>query len=479
MTNLGHRGLITPYWSDDVFRQPRRFSVYGREAAAYVQASAKGRRGRTSTAYQLPVTRRNSGGHFQKGVEGMKIFQKIFRFILQSIFVLLLMLAMILAFAPDFRFTSIVLLAIAFLVLPNTRDYLQKKYGFLFTAKELSAEFAILFVLLIFSIGFNGAGGKNSQLKEEFSKQREELVLRLQAGGSSQDFNEAISAARKYYIVADEEFQTLFDNAAQAEEKRLADIRKKNFEQNRKSIIGELSSFIKKNQWQEASNLYNQYSGIEDVEFNKLGAVVSEKMQAQAEADAQEQNRKAQADGILNEVRGFSMFLDEAEADFKSNKPSDADLEKIRKTTTLFSTLGQYLNNARQNKSVLSKDEIAYVKDIERRTIALQQKVLPGLRLAFQKRAGELLWEYDTYVTVSGDGNRVINFTAGAFASNANIKTAQEQLAETLSQLRFREVRYRWYMQADEYTYYKLDTSSDAKLGYFLYGRFQDMAAGF
>ena len=39
----------------------RCFSIYDREAAAYVQASAKGRRGRLVTASKLPVTRGNSG----------------------------------------------------------------------------------------------------------------------------------------------------------------------------------------------------------------------------------------------------------------------------------------------------------------------------------------------------------------------------------------------------------------------------------
>lgn len=60
-----------------------------------------------------------------------------------------------------------------------------------------------------------------------------------------------------------------------------------------------------------------------------------------------------------------------------------------------------------------------------------------------------------------------------------NIKTAQEQLQEVLTRLGFKEVRYRWYREADEFTYYKLDTPPDGKLAYLQYGRFQDMAAGY
>lgn len=221
------------------------------------------------------------------------------------------------------------------------------------------------------------------------------------------------------------------------------------------------------------------YTGLDDEVLDGLHADATQKIQEKAAAEAQEASRKAEAERIINEVRAYTDFLDATEEQFKTMKPSEADLDTIRKTATTFSALAESLNTARLKKSVLSPPDITYVKGVEKRLSAAQQKLLPGLRVGFGKRASQILWEHDTYVTVAGDSNRIINITAGMFASNANIKAAQEQLNEVLTKLRFREVRYRWYKGADEFTYYKLETPPDAKLSFFEFGRFKDMAAGY
>lgn len=221
------------------------------------------------------------------------------------------------------------------------------------------------------------------------------------------------------------------------------------------------------------------YTGLDDEDLDNLHATASQKMQEKAQAQAEENSRKERAIKLIEEVKSYEYFLDNDEATFKSLKPSEADLDTIRKATTTFSALAESLNKARQNKDILSQSDIAYLKGVEKRLSASQARLLPGLRLGFRKRAGELLWEHDAYVSVSGEGNRIINISAGMFAANANIKTAQEQLQEVLTRLRFKEVRYRWYKEADEFTYYKLDTPPDAKLAYLQHGRFQDMAAGY
>ncbi len=189
-------------------------------------------------------------------------------------------------------------------------------------------------------------------------------------------------------------------------------------------------------------------------------------------------NLEAQAARIISEVKAYEDFLDNDEATFKAIKPSDADLETIRKATSTFSALAESLNKARQNKDALSASDIAYLRGVENRLSAFQQKILPGLRLGFKKRASELLWQYNTEVSTSGAGNKTIGFYAGEFSLNANIQAVQEQLTEILTKLRFKEVRYAWHKGAAGYAY-KLDTPPDAKLSYFLHGRFQDMAAKF
>lgn len=190
---------------------------------------------------------------------------------------------------------------------------------------------------------------------------------------------------------------------------------------------------------------------------------------AQQEKAAQT-NRAA---GHLNQARAFVSFLTTEEDYFKTNKASDADMDKIRKTLVLIESLADSLNTARKNKADLSAEDIKYLKGIETRLSSFQQRVLPGLRLAFRKRADELLWEHDVDVSVSGTGNTIVTFTGAMFAANANIKSVQTQLDDVAERLRFKQTRFRWYKDADEYTYFKLDTPPDGKIAIFKYGAFQ------
>lgn len=192
-----------------------------------------------------------------------------------------------------------------------------------------------------------------------------------------------------------------------------------------------------------------------------------------------EANREARVAKLLNDVKAYEFFLAPAEQDFKVNKPSNADLEKIRKTLSLFRSLAEALNNARLGKADLSANDTSYFKGIERRLSSLQQRTLPGLRLAFKKQAAQLLWEYDVYVSVSGSNNSNIEFASGMFASNANIKAAQEQLGDILTEMRFKQTRFKWYKGADEFTYYKLETPPDTQLAMFKFAQFQALTEGY
>ncbi len=196
---------------------------------------------------------------------------------------------------------------------------------------------------------------------------------------------------------------------------------------------------------------------------------------AQQEKAAQKQR----AASYLDQVRAFVSFLITEEDYFKTSKASDADMDKIRKTLVLIESLADSLNSARQNKADLSAEDTKYLKGIETRLSSFQQRVLPGLRLAFRKRADELLWEHDVDVSVSGKGNTIVTFTGSMFAANANIKAVQTQLDDVAERLRFKQTRFRWYREADEYTYFKLDTPPDGKLAIFKFGAFQDIAEGY
>lgn len=84
-------------------------------------------------------------------------------------------------------------------------------------------------------------------------------------------------------------------------------------------------------------------------------------------------------------------------------------------------------------------------------------QVLPLYRKAFANNLANALWEKDIYVTSSGSLNTVLNLTGGIFAANANISDMQKMLNEDVRHFGFKQVRYRWYKGAEEYTSYTIN----------------------
>lgn len=93
-----------------------------------------------------------------------------------------------------------------------------------------------------------------------------------------------------------------------------------------------------------------------------------------------------------------------------------------------------------------------------------QIKEFPIMRSSYGKAAAEKLWESNIYVTTEGATNAIINLSGGLFANNKNIAETQRTLSDIFTQFRFKEVRYRWYKEADDFTYYKLETPKDSEI---------------
>ncbi len=117
-------------------------------------------------------------------------------------------------------------------------------------------------------------------------------------------------------------------------------------------------------------------------------------------------------------------------------------------------------------RAILYKDrprhESEDVKKLEREFIRLstqyQRDAFPKLRKAYADELDKIGWESDIDVAAIGSGNRILRFTAGAFAANRNIKTAHDALKDMPSMLRFREVRYEWY-RGSSWQGYDYDTA--------------------
>lgn len=118
-------------------------------------------------------------------------------------------------------------------------------------------------------------------------------------------------------------------------------------------------------------------------------------------------------------------------------------------------------NLIKQGQASSHEENSNLAKKLNAKLDKLQVKEYPIIRQRYARMAAKLLWENDIYVSSSGQGNRIINFTGAIFASNAGIKATYEKLYPILRKFRFKEVRFRWYKGQSEYTYYKLNTPSD------------------
>lgn len=97
-----------------------------------------------------------------------------------------------------------------------------------------------------------------------------------------------------------------------------------------------------------------------------------------------------------------------------------------------------------------------------RRAVARKQaQSLPALRDAFGPAMRKELWEADAKARTFGSGFRTIEFIAGQFAANRNIKTAFEASRKTLLMLRFTRAQYKWLDADVEYSYYTLEPPKD------------------
>lgn len=124
----------------------------------------------------------------------------------------------------------------------------------------------------------------------------------------------------------------------------------------------------------------------------------------------------------------------------------------------LFSRYTTEINSLKSKKSIeLSKNIISELK-------STQRSRLPKMRKKYAQILDQELWEDDINCKTSNKGHGTIRFIGGVFAANKNIKDFQEKIKEQLTTLRFKQSRYMWYKNAEEFTYYDLEAPKDSEL---------------
>lgn len=93
---------------------------------------------------------------------------------------------------------------------------------------------------------------------------------------------------------------------------------------------------------------------------------------------------------------------------------------------------------------------------LARRVSSIQKERFPKLRDAYGPSARQALWIEDGSAKTVGPGFRTIQLEHHQFAANRNIAARQKELEEVFRTLRFTRSEYRWYREADEYTYFEM-----------------------
>jgi hypothetical protein len=148
------------------------------------------------------------------------------------------------------------------------------------------------------------------------------------------------------------------------------------------------------------------------------------------------------------------------------DKPFDGSsyrgtVESLQMEVVLFSLWASVIDKGANS---MDKENKKLAAGLKRKVIARQVKEFPKIRGNYGKALADKLWESNIYASTEGHTNGIINLTGGIFANNKNIAETQQTLLEVFTQFRFKEVRYRWYKGADEFTYYKLETPKDSEV---------------
>jgi hypothetical protein len=135
------------------------------------------------------------------------------------------------------------------------------------------------------------------------------------------------------------------------------------------------------------------------------------------------------------------------------------DIPNLQISAGLFNGEAKKIEEARTRNN---KDINALANTLEREIRAIQVREFPKIRKRYAELVNEKMWENDIGVVAIGGANSTLEFTGGIFASNKNIKSSQEIISDMVKLLRFDRVNYRWYKNAEEYSYYEVKSLKDS-----------------
>lgn len=179
-------------------------------------------------------------------------------------------------------------------------------------------------------------------------------------------------------------------------------------------------------------------------------------------AEAQNKQKESQAE---NDDR----FLAKLNGDISASKMMVIDkktlgddvLAGIKPMQEVFNIWAEDIEDAKDSKN---PDIIEAAATLKKEASRVQVQMYPIMRKAFAEATSKVLWAVDGDMQVSGAGNRTATFISGEYASNRNIIKSLQSGGELLYDLRFTQVRFKWYKEADEWTYFNIKVPADSEV---------------
>jgi hypothetical protein len=197
--------------------------------------------------------------------------------------------------------------------------------------------------------------------------------------------------------------------------------------------------------------------GIGGTQADKNGKSATDKVSGTAAAASEQASKPADYKAMLKREIA-SMRKEPRPATIEPTK------EAIMAETLLIGVRAKAYEE--QAPATLDRETKALRAEYKHLATAYQVASFPKLRAAQAKLFDQLMWEQNIRVAAVGPANKILRFTGGLFANNAAIAAARDNVAETLTLLRFDQDRYEWY-RGSEYTYYKRSSLPDAAFANF------------
>jgi hypothetical protein len=207
-----------------------------------------------------------------------------------------------------------------------------------------------------------------------------------------------------------------------------------------------------------ATNGGNQTGGTLTV--SRIFTEEEKTAKAKREQEASVAQQQAQAAAQQDKITQFIEVMQKNIKDLQNYDGSiwRESLDSLRLEAISFSAYAQIIDEAKTYDDPTVKQ---LVPQMQNALVKVQTKEFPAIRQAYTKLIKTVSWENDIDVSVSG---RTVTFTGALFASHKNIETIETSVESILKILRFNRVTYKWYAYDDHYTYYDLDTPSDAAI---------------